>query len=137
MSFTETLRLFFIRFFFRTEISVKFSPTPLTALYDWDEKCEWRKQRWSGVIGTNDVTTIVGPNITCLCLNIIDCETKSRLVLMFVQIYFLNFTYLNKAISKLINSILTKSIWKANMTCVAIVVLTSGVATERNERIYR
>ena len=62
------------------------------------------------MISTDDVTAVVGPNITRLDLNIVYSEAETRVALNTRLDVFLNLTYLNKAISKLIKSILTKSI---------------------------
>ena len=115
-----------------TTIFTAFSPSPAAAYYE-DEKGEWWEQSWSIMIGTYDYTTIIGPNILCLDLNVVYSETKYQFLLTLAEIHFPYLTYLNRAISKLINKILTISIWKANMTLVATNAEASCLALDRNE----
>ena len=111
-----------------------FSPAPLNASYHWDKKSKWWEQCWPSMIGTYDFTTIIGPNILCLCLNVIYSETKRQFIQVLDEIPFPHLTYLNRAMSRLINNILTKSIWKANITLVTTNVAVSCLAFEK---IYR
>lgn len=60
--------------------------------------------------------TIIGPNVSRLSCNIVYCVTVKICLFIIVQVQCYSFTYLNKAINKLSNKILTKSIWNANIT---------------------
>ena len=62
------------------------------------------------MISTDDVTPVVGPNIARLSLNIGYSEAETRVTANTRLGLFLNFTHLNRAISKLSKSILTNSI---------------------------